>query len=573
MRKHRLPSFIIAILFLACAALPVRAAAAMNVEVKVEGIDGEEYEKCYAAARKSLGGDEYWVYAKLVDYSLIDAKTGVAVTLDKPVEVDITPKLPGVTPRVVKCCGTDGLRFEEIPVSKAGDGSWHFSIDDSARLFIIGRTSSPYVEALENGSFDLGPGDEQCTFILTTPGTAFNWSLSHRMKDAAGELLLVIIGGNADDGLELQDLLSGYPAGAQGIGQETLRNDGIQIVRITSGSEPHRCSGVYTVPEGQRLTRFMLISLKGYSIVEETYFSLELPPVPEGFARLEIRKTIDGVSAQDIGELKENLKFTVASGDETLDVYGTEFSGEYKEADGWVGTWYADIPAAKASGYTYTVTEDLKSADMDGYERKSFAGTGSEAVEDTATAMTTLSMTDPATVSFRSTYTSSRTLKIRRVSAGNEGIALPGAHFSLAIKGGVPEDVATDTAGEANLGPISYDTIYTLSETSAPDGYLPLEGSVRFRVSADGDVAFCDENGEPVEYSDPYRLVFGEEVADGSDEVVLVMKSLPEYRLPKTGGQTASALYLGAALLLAGLGGGCVYLYYSGRLFRKKRRE
>lgn len=143
MRKHLLPAAAMAIILVACAALVMRAAASMDVKVKVDEIKGEEYERYYTAAKESLGRDENWAYAKLVDYSLVDTKTGGAVALDRPVEVDITPKQPGITPMVAKCTGTDGLRFEVIPVSKGEDGTWHFSIGDSARLLIVGRSSGP----------------------------------------------------------------------------------------------------------------------------------------------------------------------------------------------------------------------------------------------------------------------------------------------------------------------------------------------------------------------------------------------------------------------------------------------
>lgn len=148
MRKHLLPATAMAIILLACAALVMRAAASMDVKVKVDEIKGEEYERYYEAAKESLGRDESWAYAKLVDYSLVDTKTGGAVTLDRPVEVDITPKQPGITPRVARCTGTDRLKFEEIPVSKGEDGSWHFTIGDSARLLIVGRANGPSPQEL-----------------------------------------------------------------------------------------------------------------------------------------------------------------------------------------------------------------------------------------------------------------------------------------------------------------------------------------------------------------------------------------------------------------------------------------
>ena len=82
-------------------------------------------------------------------------------------------------------------------------------------------------------------------------------------------------------------------------------------------------------------------------------------------------------------------------------------------------------------------------------------------------------------------------------------------------------------------------------------------------ISADGSVAFYDQEGQPAEYSDRYRLVSAQQPGDG--EVLLTVKSLPEYRLPKTGGSTAWPAVCGAALALAGAGGGV--------LLRRRRRN
>ena len=91
-----------------------------------------------------------------------------------------------------------------------------------------------------------------------------------------------------------------------------------------------------------------------------------------------------------------------------------------------------------------------------------------------------------------------------------------------------------------------------MTETYSFPGFMPLEESVRFRIYPEGDVSFFDGEGRPAEHSDRYRLVSAGAPRDGGD-VVLTVKSLPEYRMPKTGG-SLSGLYCAAALL-AGAGG------------------
>ena len=115
-----------------------------RVEVRTERITGAEYDRVYSSAKESLGKDEQWSYAKLIDYCLVDRTTGEAVTLDRPIEVDITPKQPDITPRVIEFTAGE---LREVPVKQNIDGGWSFSIGDSARLLIVGKSEAAFAPA------------------------------------------------------------------------------------------------------------------------------------------------------------------------------------------------------------------------------------------------------------------------------------------------------------------------------------------------------------------------------------------------------------------------------------------
>ena len=47
-----------------------------RVEVRTERITGVEYDRAYSSAKESLGKDEQWSYAKLIDYIIVERTTG-----------------------------------------------------------------------------------------------------------------------------------------------------------------------------------------------------------------------------------------------------------------------------------------------------------------------------------------------------------------------------------------------------------------------------------------------------------------------------------------------------------------
>lgn len=394
-----------------------------RVEVRTERITGAEYDRVYSSAKESLGKDEQWSYAKLIDYCLVDRTTGEAVTLDRPIEVDITPKQPDITPRVIEFTAGE---LREVPVKQNIDGGWSFSIGDSARLLIVGKSEAAFVPAPD---------------------------------------------------------------------------------------------------------------------------AVELPELQEGFARLEIKKTISGV--QDMDAVLESVKFTVAgAGGQEREVTGGEFTGALVGEKEWQGIWYMDVPVESRAGNAYTVTEDTSTADIGGYRRTSYVGRVSEKDAGSASAEVMLVDNDTASVSFSSEYESSRNLKIRKVNT--DGRALPGVQLSVGLVG-QNQTVFTNKSGEADIGTIEYGELYILTETDSLPGFMPLGESVRFRIYPEGNVSFFDGEGRPAEHSDRYRLVSAGAPGDGGD-VVLTVKSLPEYRMPKTGG-SLPVLYCAVALLLAGAGG------------------
>ena len=109
----------------------------VSVDVKMERVQGEEYETCCEIAQDRFGNGKSWTAMQMIDYSLTDSNTGLAVVLDRPVRVDIAPKKEDTIPRVILIPEAAGEEMSEVLVTMDRDGKYSFSLGSSARMLLV----------------------------------------------------------------------------------------------------------------------------------------------------------------------------------------------------------------------------------------------------------------------------------------------------------------------------------------------------------------------------------------------------------------------------------------------------
>lgn len=96
---------------------------------------------------------------------------------------------------------------------------------------------------------------------------------------------------------------------------------------------------------------------------------------------------------------------------------------------------------------------------------------------------------------------------------------------------------------------------YTLSEKSAPDGYVLSNETIRFRITEDGTLQVKDNKGD---YQDSVMVVFYNTPKNAPSTTTITTKGTTEkVVVPSTGSNGTIVMMIGAALLIAGV----VYVY------------
>ena len=97
------------------------------------------------------------------------------------------------------------------------------------------------------------------------------------------------------------------------------------------------------------------------------------------------------------------------------------------------------------------------------------------------------------------TNTPNNTVYLRKTDNSDTPNPLTGAEFRLSylsspgaftvVKADLKPVIAADNAeAKVEIGPLTYDTIYKLEETKAPDGYIITENGFLFRLGTDGKI-------------------------------------------------------------------------------------
>lgn len=192
----------------------------------------------------------------------------------------------------------------------------------------------------------------------------------------------------------------------------------------------------------------------------------------------------------------------------------------------------------------------------DGYEfigwNTSADGSGTEYAPGTQ-----ITLTDNETILYAQWRPTNYTLTIEKYyNASNDSskTMLAGAEFNLYSIDGTTETLIGDTLTSGTEGTVTVSaklqigTLYKLVETKAPDGFILLTDPIYFRLTTDGELEFCDENGNSI------QNVYASGVFDGSDpadrQVTISVMNKAGYELPETGGIGTFPYTLGGLMIV-----------------------
>lgn len=382
----------------------------------------------------------------------------------------------------------------------------------------------------------------------------------------------------------------------------------------------HLHHGSYTVPEGQCLTRIFFVggnttkyssntesATTSASWLDNVSFGYDMPQTATpDVALVTIQLEIAGLNGSNADKaLLNGLKFAINNTmSETESYTGSSFNWNYDVAKKtWIGTTVYKYKGSKSGNLDFTITEST--VNIEGFTRQNptitvdadrktitGAGTAKQSAKVTVEYCGTDVKKQQAAITITSTYVPNRALTLKKTNDNTENPeTLQGAKFTITPMSGEVYRLETNSIGEAVvLAPTAekgllYNTIYTLTETEAPEGYNMLTDSIYFLVSNTGTVYFYDDIFDEEAYSIGDNGVLytkengvktpmsGREAdslpvkaaLDNSGNVVLTVVNTTSYEIPHTGGQgTAIYTLAGAGLILLGF-------TYSAILLRKKK--
>ena len=233
---------------------------------------------------------------------------------------------------------------------------------------------------------------------------------------------------------------------------------------------------------------------------------------------------------------------------------------------------------AYARGATTTVWNNMTfvnnnvetdSYTRDGYEfigwNTSADGSGTEYAPGTQ-----ITLTENETILYAQWRPTNYTLTIEKYyNASNDSskTMLAGAEFNLYSIDGTTETLIDDTLASGTDGTVivstklQIGTLYKLVETKAPDGFILLTDPIYFRLTTDGKLEFCDENGNSI------QSTYASGVFDGSDpadrQVTISVMNKAGYELPSTGGIGTFPYTLGGLMIVGA--SGILFMYKTRR--------
>lgn len=287
-------------------------------------------------------------------------------------------------------------------------------------------------------------------------------------------------------------------------------------------------TGQYHVPENQYLTRYFFVAgsteLGGdenYTVgnhIDNVHFSTTVPPAADGTATLTIQKEITGLTNDDYEKLKDKLTFTVQYGNETITLYADSNDSDVAKMSWWgsvenggtaTGTYVIqNIPIPANGNVSYTVTEKISNATVDGYTLT----TAPEATGENVSVTGTLGDKDSKTATIANAYTS---------IAPAEPVD-PVIHKYVDDNKDGTYDLSLDVTGDVNVkeSVVPLNVLYILDESYSmmwdmngnyPDKDVTNNLNVLYNKGGDNRYAFQDDNdGQDTDTSIDYTTGEGD---------------------------------------------------------------
>lgn len=252
--------------------------------------------------------------------------------------------------------------------------------------------------------------------VLTQPEVELNWKFSHRGRNGEDTMYLLIAPTEKVQGITTQNQLENL-IGEIEENRSAYEEQGYFLLEKTTGQRWDGEEGTYTPVEGQYLTRFFFVAGQtAYdktiqpgderwrtigNLLDDVWFSQELPDPNPGTGRLRVEKTISGLTYEAWNDLDSyTVTFSIANDENPVNFTKADFR---RESDG-------SYTASKVFDYTVpantTVEKSITESegDIGGYTFTTAYSVNGEELKEGKTAKVGLRSGETTTVTFTNNY-------------------------------------------------------------------------------------------------------------------------------------------------------------------------
>lgn len=258
--------------------------------------------------------------------------------------------------------------------------------------------------------------------VLTQPEVELNWKFSHRGRKGEDTMYLLIAPTEKVQGITTQNQLENL-IGKIEENRSAYEEQGYFLLEKTTGQHWDGEEGTYTPVEGQYLTRFFFVAGQtAYdktiqpgderwrtigNLLDDVWFSQELPDPNPGTGRLRVEKTISGLTYEAWNDLDSyTVTFSIANDENPVNFTKADFR---RESDG-------SYTASKVFDYTVPANTKVEKSitesegDIGGYTFTTAYSVNGEELKEGKTAKVGLRSGETTTVTFTNSYSAKEPL-------------------------------------------------------------------------------------------------------------------------------------------------------------------